>query len=147
MHSGLLHYWTSAWLFSFSAPIKTDDSHFEAVVAGGRGKEEAEGWAQKLFFQQDEEHKPCRGVWISSVNMCLHKAMRKKDVVIHFFRGCFSKVKVTVQVLSNIKNECFNSLNQQQQQQKNLVDGETVVAGGEMYLFSVSCEITKISDP
>lgn len=54
MHSGLLHYWTSVWLFSFSAAIKTDDRHFEAVVAGGWAKKRKEKKrnAQKLFFNK-----------------------------------------------------------------------------------------------
>lgn len=47
MHSALLHYWTSVWLFSFSAPIKTDDSHFEAVAAGGWGEKERKRNAQR----------------------------------------------------------------------------------------------------
>lgn len=59
MHSGLLHYWTPVWLFSFSAAIKTDDSHFEASAAGRRGrkkgKKRKERRTKAVFFQREED--------------------------------------------------------------------------------------------
>lgn len=71
MHSGLLHYWTSVWLFSFSAAIKTDDRHFEAVVAGGWAEKRKvkKRNAQKLFF--NKKNTEWKWSWICSVKMLL----------------------------------------------------------------------------
>lgn len=114
MHSGLLHYWTSVWLFSFSAPIKTDDSHFEAVC-GRRVEEKEKKDTHESCFSTQRRTQTLQ----CSLNMfCKYivdaQSGLNKGVIIPFFCGCFNKIKVTVQVLSKIEcvRVCFNSLHQ-----------------------------------